>query len=215
MDVSAAVSANGMGVPAPCVMAWRDESSKGAQVNADHFAALIEKIAAQRDAAAFAELFRHFAPRVKSYCLRGGADPATAEEIAQEAMVAVWRRAASFDPAKASVSTWIFTIARNRRIDMLRRERRPDPAFEGEATEIDDSPTPMEAYERAEAQSRVRDRLAALPEDQATVLRMAFMDDKPHGRIADELKLPLGTVKSRIRLGLSRLKTMVAREEYT
>ena len=214
MDVSAAVPVKGMGVPAPCVMAWRDEPSKEAQVSADRFAALIEKIAGQRDAAAFAELFRHFAPRVKSYCLRGGADPATAEEIAQEAMVAVWRRAASFDPAKASVSTWIFTIARNRRIDMLRRERRPDPVFHDETAEVDDAPTPMEAYELSEARSHVRGRLEELPEDQATVLRMAFMDDKPHGRIADELNLPLGTVKSRIRLGLSRLKTMVTREEY-
>jgi len=170
-------------------------------------------IAERRDSAAFAELFRHFAPRLKSYCLRGGADPATAEEIAQEAMVAVWRRAATFDPARASVSTWIFTIARNRRIDLLRRERRPDPDPDDPSLAAGSPPTPAQLYAEAEAHRTVRQRLTELPEDQATVLRMAFLDDKPHGRIADELALPLGTVKSRIRLGLSRLRTMVAKEE--
>ena len=95
---------------------------------------LVEAVAHARDRSAFASLFAYFAPRIKAYLMRGGADAGTAEEITQEAMIAVWRRADTFDPAQATVSTWVFTIARNKRIDLLRRERRADydpddPAF--------------------------------------------------------------------------------------
>lgn len=213
MDGAAAIAAFDPGPAAAIPAVWPAKPWTKTDLAEDPFAALMQAIAERRDAGAFAQLFRHFAPRLKSYCMRGGADPAIAEEIAQDAMVAVWRRAATFDPARASVSTWIFTIARNRRIDLLRRERRPDPDPEDPSFAAESPPTPAQAYAGAEAQQQVRQRLAELPKEQATVLRMAFLDDKPHGRIADELALPLGTVKSRIRLGISRLRTMMANEE--
>lgn len=207
--VTAIVSTSVAGIADP----RRTVCGTGGPLVEDRYASLIGAIAERRDAAAFAELFRHFAPRIKSYCLRGGADAATAEEIAQDAMIAVWRRAATFDRGRASASTWIFTIARNRRIDVLRRERRPDPDPMDTHPAAGAPQTPAEAYESAETEQHLRQRLDRLPDDQAAVLRMAFLDDKPHRQIAGELDLPLGTVKSRIRLGLARLKSMVTREE--
>lgn len=167
---------------------------------------LLARVARDHDRAAFAELFRHFAPRLKSYLMRLGADPGSAEEVVQEVMVTVWRRAESFDPALASAATWIFTIARNRRIDILRREKRPeidpdDPAL------VPDAPEPADRLIQAGQDTRkLREAMRALPAEQAELLRMAYFEDKPHSAIAAESGLPLGTVKSRLRLALARLR---------
>lgn len=174
---------------------------------------LMSAIAIDRDKQAFARLFSHFAPKLKAYGMRAGADPQTAEEIAQEAMVAVWRKAASFNPEKASVSTWLFTIVRNKRIDMLRRESRPDLKEEDFLHLDQPAETQDETYEARETGSVLHSKIAALPPDQAEVVRKAFYEDKSHRAIAEELGLPLGTVKSRIRLALSRLKTHLADDE--
>ncbi|HJW41071.1 MAG TPA: sigma-70 family RNA polymerase sigma factor [Rhizomicrobium sp.] len=168
--------------------------------------ALVVAVAASRDRAAFQSLFDHFAPRVKGYLMRLGADSAVAEDLAQEAMLAVWRKAALFDPAKASASTWIFTIARNLRIDAIRRERRPeldpnDPALQPQAEEGAD-----ETMDRAKAADRLRVALAGLPREQSEIIELSFLAEKPHSLIASELGLPLGTVKSRIRLAMARLR---------
>lgn len=183
----------------------REPAERGG-VSEERFSSLIEAIAQRRDTGAFAELFRHFAPRLKAYCMRGGADAATAEEVVQEAMLSVWRRADSFDPARASATTWIFTIVRNRRIDALRRERRPEP----DPAEAADERDPAGGPDAEVAAAQVRDRLAAglagLPEEQARVLHMAYFEDRPHSEISAALGLPLGTVKSRIRLALARLR---------
>lgn len=183
-----------------------DAAGRGA-VSEERFSALIAAIAERRDTGAFAELFRHFAPRLKAYCMRGGADAATAEEVVQEAMLSVWRRADSFDPARATASTWIFTIVRNKRIDLLRRERRPEAAPAEEAIEqADRAAGPDAELQAAQLRARLAASLADLPEDQARVLRMAYFEDKPHSEISTALGLPLGTVKSRIRLALARLR---------
>ena len=172
------------------------------------FADLIAAIAARGDRAAFAGLFGHFAPRVKSYMLRMGATPQQAEELAQETLLTVWRKAAAFDPAKAAASTWIFTIARNLRIDALRRERRPDP--EPDPSETPDAdPTPDAALVATQSEGRVRHALLSLPAEQAEVIRLSFFSDKPHSEIAAELGLPLGTVKSRMRLAMGRLRDLL------
>jgi len=169
---------------------------------------MIEAIAARGDRGAFAALFGHFAPRVKSYMLRLGADPRLADELAQETLLAVWRKAAAFDPAKAAPSTWIFTIARNLRIDAARRARRVEPA-DDPSDAADAEPAPDEALVAAQSETRVRQALASLPLEQAEVVRLSFFSDKPHSEIAAELRLPLGTVKSRLRLAMRRLRDLL------
>ena len=172
---------------------------------APDFGALIGRIAAAADRAAFAELFQHFAPRVKSYAMRLGAAGPAAEELAQETLLAVWRKAAQFDPARASASTWIFTIARNLRIDALRRER-PPPAPEDDA---DPSPLADVVLSGAEQDGRVRLALRSLPPEQLQVIELSFFSEAPHSVIAERLGLPLGTVKSRLRLAMGRLRTLL------
>jgi RNA polymerase sigma-70 factor (ECF subfamily) len=178
-----------------------------AQPVLDDSADLIEAVARHRDRAAFAELFRRFAPRVKAFAMRSGADPDMAQEVAQETMVLVWRRAETFDRTRAGAATWIFTIARNKRIDLLRRATHAgfDPEdyvlFSTEAPESADS-----AAIGREVRERIGAVMTQLTPDQIEVLRMAFFQDKSHSVIAKEMKLPLGTVKSRIRLALSRLR---------
>ncbi|MEA2803060.1 MAG: polymerase sigma-70 factor, subfamily [Rhodospirillaceae bacterium] len=180
----------------------------------DDAADLIEAIAIRQDRAAFASLFRHYAPRVKAFIMRGGTDSETAQEVAQEALIMVWRKAASFDRSRASAATWIFTIARNKRIDLLRRSSRP--AIETEdwlavfAPENDDADTSVLA---GQTYTRVKELLGSLSADQLVVIQKAFFEDKTHTVIAEELKLPLGTVKSRIRLALGRLREALEKDE--
>ena len=170
--------------------------------------AAIVAIAEHGDREAFATLFSHFAPRVKSYLLRLGAAPESAEELAQETLLTVWRRADAFDPGRAAASTWIFTIARNLRFDALRREKRPsmadDPSDAGAAPAAPDA---ILAALRDE--TRIGRAIAELPTEQARVVRLAFFSDKPHSEIAQELDLPLGTVKSRLRLAMTRLRGLL------
>lgn len=169
------------------------------------FGGLILRIAASADRAAFAALFQHFAPRVKSYGLRLGATAAAAEELAQDTLLAVWRKAARFDPARASASTWIFTIARNLRIDAVRRER-PAPPPDDDA---DPSPLADTLLSGAEQDGRVRRALDSLPPEQLEVIRLSFFSEAPHAAIAETLGLPLGTVKSRLRLAMTRLRGLL------
>jgi len=167
---------------------------------------LIVAIAERGDRDAFAALFSHFAPRVKSYLLRLGAAAELAEELAQETLLTVWRRAGAFDPGRAAASTWIFTIARNLRFDALRREKRPsmagDPSDAGTAPALPDT-----LLAALQDEARIGRAIAELPPDQARVVRLAFFSDKAHSEIAGELGLPLGTVKSRLRLAMGRLRT--------
>ncbi len=165
----------------------------------------IVSIAQRGDRDAFARLFSHFAPRVKSYMLRLGAAPDAAEELAQETLLTVWRRAASFDPARAAASTWIFTIARNLRIDLSRRAGRAPPP-EDPTTDPPPPAMPDDALGAVQDEARVAAAMAALPKEQAQVISLAFFADKAHSEIAGELGLPLGTVKSRLRLAMGRLR---------
>jgi RNA polymerase sigma factor (sigma-70 family) len=171
--------------------------------------AVLVSLAATRDKQIFAQLFEHYAPRVKAYLMRQGTDSAMAEELAQEAMLIVWRRADSFDPEKASAATWIYTIVRNLRIDALRKLRRPefdvdDPAFIPDLVQ-----RPDDALQCDQLEKRVREALKQLPEEQAVVVKLSFFEDKPHGEIAAQLSLPLGTVKSRLRLAMRRLQPLL------
>jgi RNA polymerase sigma-70 factor (ECF subfamily) len=176
------------------------------------WARLIEAVALRRDRAAFASLFEYFAPRVKTFMRRSGAGEAAAEELAQETMLAVWRKAARFDPTTGGASAWIFTIARNLRIDAVRKERRGGL---GDASDIDaefvvdEAPHPDTALVSVQTQTRIRSALSELSEEQMRVIELSFYQEKAHAEIAETLGIPLGTVKSRLRLGMAKLRSLL------
>jgi RNA polymerase sigma-70 factor (ECF subfamily) len=170
------------------------------------FEELIVAIGQRQDRSAFAALFAHFAPRIKAYLVRTGTETGVADELTQEVMLLVWRKAAHFDPERANAATWIFTIARNKRIDCARRDRAraldpddpiflPDPEF-----------PPDRRLEAAEQNQSLTEAVAGLPAEQSALLKLAFYDGKSHSAIAAQVGLPLGTIKSRLRLALARLR---------
>lgn len=172
-------------------------------------ARLLGLVATARDRQAFALLFKHFAPRLKAFHMRAGLAEMAAEELAQETMLMLWRKAGSFDPARAGAATWVFTITRNLRADQARRYRAslPEPP-----PEEDLSPSAETLSLEAERAARMRGALASLSEAHRRVIELSFFSDTPHASIATALNLPLGTVKSRIRLALSRLRDALGTE---
>lgn len=181
-------------------------------MNEDVLCDLVEAVARQRDKAAFARLFQHFAPRLTAFMQKRGADSAAAQDLAQDAMLTVWRKAPQFDRARATASAWIFAIARNRRIDVLRRERRPDPEMLIFMQEMN-APSAESEMERSAFHGRLHATLAQVPANQLDILKKAYFEDLSHSDIAQQLGLPLGTVKSRIRLALIRLRGLLNEEE--
>ena len=168
------------------------------------WATLVARVRDDGDRTAFAALFRHFAPRVKGFLMKSGASAGLAEECAQDVMAVLWQKAHLYDPARASVATWVFTIARNRRIDALRKARRPEPEdlFWGPEAEPDQA----EGFEMRRENERLGYAVARLPDKQRVLVERAFWGDLTHSEIAAETGLPLGTIKSRIRLALERLR---------
>lgn len=169
-------------------------------------AALVAAVAQARDREAFARLFDHFAPRLTSYLLRQGSDPATAEEIVQDAMVTLWRKAALFDPSKSSLTTWLYRIARNRRIDLMRRDRATTLEPENPVFDVADTTDIEGELDAGQREAAVRAAMVSLPEEQKALVLLAFFDGLSHSEIAERTGLPLGTVKSRIRLAFTRLR---------
>lgn len=167
--------------------------------------ALIARIAQNRDRTAYAALFKHFAPRLKAFVMGQNMTAAEAEDLVQDVLLTVWRKAEMFDPAKATASTWIYTIARNLRIDAARKVKRkrdlPEDLWQGDG----DKPADELLIDNEAAQT-LRPLMQALPEDQLVILKMSFYENLSQGDIARALALPLGTVKSRMRLALSRLR---------
>ena len=164
----------------------------------------VARICDRQDQVAFARLFGHFAPRIKAFLIKSGAAPDMAEECAQDVMATVWQKAHLFDPTRASVATWIFTIARNRRIDLLRRENRPEPEDLPWGPEPD--PEPEDVLGMQQDSDRLGRALSELPAKQRELIERAYFGDLTHSEIAAETGLPLGTIKSRIRLALDRLR---------
>lgn len=165
---------------------------------------------ANADRDAFALLFRRYAGKIKSYLIRLGARPAVAEDLAQDAMVLAWRRAGLYDPAKAKASTWMFVIARNAWIDKLRREKVELAYAErnGEA-DLSREEAPDEAAVRMDQEEKVALVLETLTPEQRQVVQLSFFEERPHSEIAERLSLPLGTVKSRMRLALTKLRALL------
>lgn len=177
-----------------------------AHLSAKEASTLIESLAHNGDRRSFAILFSYYYPRVKAYLLRAGATPAAAEELAQETMLRVWRKASSFDPRAGAPSTWVFVIARNLRIDRIRADRSLDE-FDPDPSEEPDAPPTGEAVAiQKERGDRVRKALGALSREQALIIDLFYFEETPHVEIARRLGIPLGTVKSRLRLAVQRLR---------
>ncbi|MGB8812597.1 MAG: sigma-70 family RNA polymerase sigma factor [Paracoccaceae bacterium] len=172
--------------------------------NDPDWSALLLAVRDNQDRDAFAQLFRHFAPRVKGFLMKSGASASLAEECAQDVMATLWQKSHLFDPSRASVATWVFTIARNRRIDAMRKSRRPEPEELTWGPEAE--PDQQDALEMQQETTRLGAALAQLPEKQRALIERAYFGDLSHSEIALETGLPLGTIKSRIRLALERLR---------
>lgn len=189
------------------------------QTRDDDWSRLLVQVGTHRDRAAFERLFHHYAPLIKGFHYSRSVQAFSAEaadELVQEVMFRVWRKATSFDPARASANTWIYTIMRNCRIDMLRRNSRRQDA-DGCDVEVDDiwdeSPEsqPLVVLQHKRSQRDIAEGLRGLPPEQSHVLEKAYMEGKSHSEIAEELGLPLGTVKSRVRLALKKLETILSK----
>ena len=174
---------------------------------ADHWANLMRAVAEKQDRAAFTAIFDHFTPRLETFLRRMGLDADGAEDVAQDVMVTLWRKAALFDPAKSTLSTWLYRIARNRWIDRLRRERSVavDPHSSILAAGIDEIRADL-ILDETQRDDAVRAGIAALPAEQRDLVVLAFYAGLSHSDIAARTRLPLGTVKSRLRLAFQRLK---------
>ena len=174
--------------------------------NSQNMEDFLAAVAATGDKQAFAEVYEHFAPRVKAFLIRGGATPADADDLAQDTMVKVFKKASLFDRSKASASTWIFTIARNARIDALRRAARPAPDAEDPAFAPEEIPRADDLIDQDQRNIRVKKAFDTLPPEQREVMQLHFYEDKPHSEIAERLGTPLGTVKSRLRLAFDKVR---------
>lgn len=185
------------------------DRGKMAGPESDQLAALLQRVAESKDRAAFAVLFDHFAPRLKSFMLRKGSTAEQAEDLVQETMIAVWSKAALYVAERGNVSTWVFTIARNLRIDRLRRER------PSQFTDLDDFDAPSDERGQEESLGRLQEdglvarALAKIPQEQRELLVLSYVEDLPQSEIAARLQIPLGTVKSRMRLAYRRMKTLL------
>ena len=183
----------------------------------DQWSQLLQSVGRHQDRSAFHALFQHFGPQIKYYALANGLT-SHADELVQEVFVSIWRKAGLYDWRKAAASTWIFTIARNQRIDILRKKQRIGAEISVETEDLwqipgTDEDDPVTSLHRLTSERRVRECLSRLPEDQITVIAKVYMEHKSHQQVADELNIPLGTVKSRVRLALQKLRVMLQGED--
>jgi RNA polymerase sigma-70 factor (ECF subfamily) len=178
-------------------------------VLAENLQQALSRVAQFRDREAFANLFDHFAPRIKYFLMRKGSNAEQAEDLVQEAMIAIWSKASFYSPEKGSVATWAFTIARNLRIDRLRRERAQLYETLEDFDAEDETPSAHDALARTQEDTAVSRALAQIPEEQRELLILSYVDDVPQSEIALRMKIPLGTVKSRMRLGYQRLRKIL------
>ncbi|WP_336367407.1 sigma-70 family RNA polymerase sigma factor [Marinobacter sp. C2H3] len=179
----------------------------------DAWSQMLERVGKSQDREAYHKLFEHFGPQIKYYAMANGL-ASHAEELVQEVFVSIWRRSCLYDWRKAAASTWIFTIARNQRIDMLRKMQRTSAEMPVETEDLWQIPgenenEPVTSLHRLMSERRIRESLSHLPEEQITVIAKVYMENKSHQMVADELDIPLGTVKSRVRLALNKLRVIL------
>ena len=173
---------------------------------APDFNALLVAVGKSQDRSAFIQLFEHFAPRVKSFLMKNNMNPETADELAQETMLAVWDKAQMYNPSKAKASTWIYTIARNKRIDFIRKDSRDMSVDYDPIWVEDDAPSPRQNVIEQDEQEKLKTALEDLPSDQSELIYKSFFEGKSHAQISEETGIALGTVKSRIRAALMKLR---------
>ena len=188
----------------------------GSSRRTDEWSECLALMAEKEDRAAFTRLFRHFAPLIKAFALSGSNMSAThADELVQETMLKVWQKAGAFNPEKAAASTWVYTIARNCRTDMFRRLQKFDtPLAADDVIPEQESEEPFSQLQSRRSRDRVREMMKELPPDQAQILAKVYMEGKSHAEAAGELDLPLGTVKSRVRLALQKLQIQMENYSY-
>jgi len=179
---------------------------KYTSVSEEDLAYCIKEIAESHDKNSFATIFKFYAPKLKSYLVKIGAIESHAEEIIQEVMLAIWTKAASYDSSKSSTATWIYTIARNKRIDRLRKEKRHLLSDSDEGLEIPVESSQEDDIYNVQVSKRLKKFIELLPEQQSKLIKMSYFYDKTHADISKDLNIPLGTVKSRIRLALSKMR---------
>ena len=175
----------------------------------DDLTLCVQLIGKNQDKLAFNNIFRYFAPRLKSFLVKAGSTDSQAEEVIQEVMIAVWTKSATYDSNKSSVSTWIYTIARNKRIDKIRKEKRHYLSESDEGLEIPVDSTQEKEIFSAQVSNSLKKYMLNLPEEQSKLLKLSYFYNKTHADISSELKIPLGTVKSRIRLALTKMRHLV------
>ena len=185
------------------VSPWAGSRATPAEVGTDDRELLI-RVGRDRDRSAFAELFRSYEPRVRAYLLAGGLDDDRADDVVQDVMIAVWRASPGYDPDRGAPAAWIFTMARNRRTDLLRQAAHAVPEV------LVAAPDPDAALDAAQAATALRAAVSSLPPEQAAVVRATYLDDRTLADFAEREAVPLGTVKSRLRLALARLRRVVA-----
>lgn len=183
----------------------------------DQWSMLLVSVAETRDRRAFTQLFNHFAPLLKSFAQASrheGWFPGLSEDLVQEVMIKVWQKSASYNPEKASATTWIYTVARNCRIDMLRRKSNTQhlPLDNEDFWHEADEDTPVTLMRQKRSEDKVQTSLSKLPKEQGEILRKVYLEGKSHAEASNELGLPLGTVKSRVRLALQKMQILVAPE---
>ncbi|MDG2078507.1 MAG: sigma-70 family RNA polymerase sigma factor [Pseudomonadales bacterium] len=176
----------------------------------DEWAAVMHKIASDQDRKAFEKLFAHFSPKIKSFCMMlrsQHTSPQMADELVQDVMIKVWTKAQYFNSDKASVSTWIFTIARNCRTDYLRKLKRTEtPLVADDLWPMAEEEAPFASLEQRRIEKNIHHALTLLPPEQAEALKQIYISGKTHAEVASALGLPLGTVKSRVRLAIAKLR---------
>ena len=180
----------------------------------DEWSECLVLVGKSNDRAAFTRFFRHFGPLIKAFALAGSSlSQSHADEIVQEVMLKVWQKADGFNPEKAAASTWIYTIARNCRTDMFRRLQKFDtPLAADDLSIVLEEEEPFAVLHSRRGADRVRELMSQLPPDQAQILAKVYMEGKSHSEAAAELDLPLGTVKSRVRLAIQKLQVQIERQ---
>ncbi len=197
-------------INATTAMKTRNINADTISMNTDDDLTLsVELVGKNQDKLAFNNIFRYFAPRLKSFLVKAGSTDSQAEEVIQEVMIAVWTKSSTYDSNKSSVSTWIYTIARNKRIDKIRKEKRHYLSESDEGLEIPVDSTQEKEIFSAQVSDSLKRYMSNLPEEQSKLLKLSYFYNKTHADISEELKIPLGTVKSRIRLALTKMRHLV------